>query len=467
MMSEAWAMLNGQILYKDIYHAHPIFQFFIFIPFFILFDNNVVPHVIKFFNIILIFLGAILINKLAFKLYKSRLLSFFGAVLFSSYLGYFQWTQSSYGEFYALFPIIAAALLLYDINYIEKNKILYAGILCGIAFFIKQTSFFDILALIVIFLISNKYPHKWKLLTILLGGIFISFMVAMIYPLYNSSFYETIQSIFFHNIISYANYSSYNFLEKFPKLFLTFFYQFKYIKHLIFFNDYIFYIFLLTIIFSIIFIIFGFVQNKNNKYYQVQCILCSLIWIVMVLIGIVFIGRFYGHYLVQISIPFVFLILSLIYSFPLFLRHFYIIIGTILILIFSIVTFYSFIATNVFSPDAVKKSEEISQYISNITNNKDTIFLYKESALDIFYLSKRLSANGIYMFQDMDSAHTNDKTSENKFRSKLLINKPKIIITGSLATSNGSTFELFMQKLINANYALKTEIRGSKIFLLN
>ena len=34
MMSEAYAMMQGQVLYRDIHQIHPLFQFFIFIPFF-------------------------------------------------------------------------------------------------------------------------------------------------------------------------------------------------------------------------------------------------------------------------------------------------------------------------------------------------------------------------------------------------------------------------------------------------
>src|SRR3990172_3321611 len=69
MMSESWAMTQGQVLYRDIRQIHPPFQFFIFIPFFYLLPVHIVPFAVKLMNLLLVLLGTFLIRRMIFKIY--------------------------------------------------------------------------------------------------------------------------------------------------------------------------------------------------------------------------------------------------------------------------------------------------------------------------------------------------------------------------------------------------------------
>src|SRR5262245_33634396 len=82
MMSQAWAMTQGQVLYKDIYHIHPLFQFFIFIPFFFALPNSIVPFAVKSMNLLLVYLGAILMRKTIVGIYRDSWTANLSALLF-------------------------------------------------------------------------------------------------------------------------------------------------------------------------------------------------------------------------------------------------------------------------------------------------------------------------------------------------------------------------------------------------
>jgi hypothetical protein len=113
MMSQAWAMTKGQILYRDIFQIHAPLNFLVFVPFFLAFKTAVAPHAIKFMNMLLIIFGALMVRKIAYRWMGDRLLACLAACVFANYFPSNNEFSSSFGEFYLIFPILLSIPLLF------------------------------------------------------------------------------------------------------------------------------------------------------------------------------------------------------------------------------------------------------------------------------------------------------------------------------------------------------------------
>jgi len=197
---------------------------------------------------------------------------------------------------------------------------------------------------------------------------------------------------------------------------------------------------------------------------------CSVLWIALVFFGVTIVGRFYPHYLIQFVSPLILLYCSSLVRMPSFLRK----IMVAMIVVFCLIANSQFfLRQQEYRPQVLKRverSEAIAQYIRKNSKESDGLFLYEEHSLDIFYLARRLSPNGIYMYIDMDSAHTNDLEAERKLRLKLQTSLPRVIVWGpgvpqEFPTSR-STAPIFFSELVQKHYRLQKEIRKAKLYFL-
>lgn len=142
MMSEAWAMTQGEVLHRDIIHLHPLLQFALFVPFFLLLPPDAAPHAVKGFNALLALGGAWLARGLVRSWNGDAGAARAAGLLLLWLLGR-PWALSSYGEFYTLFPALLSLWLLG----LPRPPFAVVGALWGAAFFVKQTAAFDAAAL--------------------------------------------------------------------------------------------------------------------------------------------------------------------------------------------------------------------------------------------------------------------------------------------------------------------------------
>ena len=99
----------------------------------------------------------------------------------------------------------------------------------------------------------------------------------------------------------------------------------------------------------------------------------------------------------------------------------------------------------------------------------DRIFLYGINNLDVFYLSGRLSNNGIYMYIDMDSTHINDEELEASKRREFAAHPPALMIVNSSSNFHKNTTrsaEDFFMALIRDRYNLRKSIGGADFYFL-
>src|SRR5262249_13151146 len=112
MMAQAWAMTRGEVLYRDLPQIHGVLSMAIFVPFFSILNAAAAPHAIKAMNLALVLLGAFMIRGIARRWLVNEPSALLAAMIFVFALGGL-WAMSSHGEFYTIFPTVAAAALLF------------------------------------------------------------------------------------------------------------------------------------------------------------------------------------------------------------------------------------------------------------------------------------------------------------------------------------------------------------------
>ena len=112
IMAQAWAMTRGEVLYRDVPQIHGVLNLAIFVPFFSIFSATAAPHAIKAMNLALVLLGAFMIRGVARRWLVNEPSALLAAMIFVFALGRL-WAMSSHGEFYTIFPTVAAAALLF------------------------------------------------------------------------------------------------------------------------------------------------------------------------------------------------------------------------------------------------------------------------------------------------------------------------------------------------------------------
>ena len=154
MMSQAWAMTQGQVLYRDTFQIHPVLNFAIFYPFFRLLPADAAAHAVKLFNLVLVALGAFGVYALVRRWTGDPWAALLAGTLLAHYLGS-RWGLSSYGEFYILLPVLATAWLLFVRERTSTPSLVLVGALWSLSFFIKQVALLDAAALYLSYLLFD------------------------------------------------------------------------------------------------------------------------------------------------------------------------------------------------------------------------------------------------------------------------------------------------------------------------
>ena len=465
LMSISWAMTQGQVLFKDIPQFHPIFHFFIFYPFFAFFDPDIVPYLIRIFNILYIAGVVYVLMALVYRVFRCYWTSFLAGVMMIFYFGYYSWALSSYGEFYTLLPILYSFLLIVRNTIMNRNTAVFIGILWGIAFFIKQVAVFDAIGGLFVFFVFNKQNSLKKMKNSLnfVYGFLISMLVAFLYPLLHSSVYCSFDSMILSSVISYSTKNSSGFLNAFEIL-CRFYWILKTVIAQVT-NESVFALIGLCFLFFWMGIsrVINYEENKE----EFSFFWGVVFWFLCVLFGISLIGRYYTHYAIQSLPPFIILFCFLIKRLFKGSRYTLIFFFSFYFMILNFELFKNDLDKNGFYyvPEKVKNSLKIAAVVKELCNPKEQIFLLWHEDLDVFYLSQRLSNNGIYMFLVMDSRHTNHLKTENVRKEIFINNLPKLIIAGNHQPISSCTpIQTFLTKIIAEKYKLIKEIGTTKIY---
>jgi hypothetical protein len=189
----------------------------------------------------------------------------------------------------------------------------------------------------------------------------------------------------------------------------------------------------------------------------------AAIWMACILLGIAIQGRYYPQYQIPLVAPLVLFYCSWLYTLQSKLRRFAIVFAFSACMCWAGALFIENVSFHPSEQLVTREAKLISKFIRENTRQEDTIFLLENYNLNIFYLSERLSPNGIYMYIDMEAKHTNDPMAEAKFRERLRNNLPKVIVRGPGPRTTYPVKD-FVVGLINEHYELRAEIAGAEIY---
>jgi hypothetical protein len=453
MMSEAWAMTRGQALYRDIPQFHPILNFAVFLPFFAWLKPAAAPHAIKGLNALLTLGGAWLTRRLALLWTRDRDCAIAAALLFVALLGR-DWSLSSYGEFYLLFPVLLAAVLLQA----RSPRWLFVGLLWGTAFFFKQVAAFDAAALTSAVLLTRRRPagESARSLAAAAAGGAMVLAAASCYFAWNGILADAARSTFLRPF-DYRALPGLSFWRR-ASLFR---------EHMLVPVVHAFWPCGILGAGAIAAAAWSRVRKAPRGI--MEPLLLCLAWFVGDLLGIWFVGKMNFHY-AMVLIPSACLLAVLCLRaapprFRTFARR-------------GLAAFLFFAAAMQSAPrlrdliahggtDAeVDVSARLSAFARTHTRDDDRIFLYGIRNLDVFYLSERLSSNGVYMFIDMEAPHMHDEALEARLRRDLLDHPPALIIADLAARLPGSSSGArdFISALIRERYGPLAALGATVIY---
>jgi len=178
-----------------------------------------------------------------------------------------------------------------------------------------------------------------------------------------------------------------------------------------------------------------------------------LIWSGAAFLEILSIGRFYNHYMMAL-IP----SLSLACGYwmeGLDRRSLLALAGGVLTMIYAIgaLQFALNMAEDGAHPSKVRDSQAIAAYIRAHTQDSDRIFSYRFRNPDVFYLSGRLSNNGIYEYPDMCVANMKDPELARAKRAGFLSSPPAMIVMDPSISAYGcEDSDDFFTRVISEDY---------------
>lgn len=471
MMSQAYAMTRGEELYRDIFQIHPLLNIAIYIPFFAVLSPEWVPHAVKLFNLFLVGAGGILVYRMCRRWSGSETAALIGAVMFVFTLGR-RWALTSFGAFYTIFPILLSVDLLFLRGKPDRKAYAQCGVLWGLAVFMKQVAVFDIAALLLCLLILQRRSlsdFRTAALFSLLGFSAVTGVVAL-YFLSRGTLIDALQASVLRPIFGYA--------QAWPAQPGDFVQARKGLLEQALQQIYI--TFPLPLFAMVCGLgrallegaarrgIFPEDPGSENDDRARAFFWILLVWMGADLLGILFIGRFYPNYLLAM-VPG--LCLAAVYwAAGLGERPLRSLAAGILLVLFGIAIFQfaRSVKEGGWMPYKVRRSKAIAAHIASHTREEERIFLFQYAGTDVFYLSERLSNNGVYLWIDMCDGHIKDTAAAESLREKFLRNLPTLIVTEAKGgvPRGCELMKDFMEKVLAGSYERAATLYDANIFML-
>ena len=116
----------------------------------------------------------------------------------------------------------------------------------------------------------------------------------------------------------------------------------------------------------------------------------------------------------------------------------------------------------------VRGSTMLAQIVRRGTRPEDRIFIYGIKNLDVFYLSERLSANGVYMYLSMEDSFLHRPELVDLYRRRLLEHPPELLVANASPAFNGASpaTMAFFSGLLRDRYALTDTLGEAAVYRL-
>jgi hypothetical protein len=451
MMAQGWAMTRGEVLYRDLPQIHGVLNMAIFVPFFSIFNAAAAPHAIKAMNLTLVLLGAFMIRGIGRRWLANEPSALLAAMIFVFALGRL-WAMSSHGEFYTIFPTVAAAALLFfpPPRMRLPYRMLAVGALFSTALFIKQVATFDAAALTLTWLAVSPEDRRQKLQALgwsLLGALVIVAAIAAYFFAHGAEI-EWIDSMF-SRVLHYTEASDGSRAALLLELVQAVVGAFAPA--------------VLAVAAGVMFLF----TSDERRSAEGRFFLALLAWLAGSTIAIIATGRFYDHYLLQLIPPTSLASVYIISRMPPAVSR-AVVFGTgTLLFAYAALSGGSRLATlraTGWIPAEVQKSRALADAVRAYTRDDDRIFIYQAVNLDVFFLSGRLPAAGITMFIEMAEEHMGDVQLSMAKRRSLAEQPPALILFGKEQWWHIPVSEAFFRGLLQQSYERVAEVEDVALY---
>jgi hypothetical protein len=416
-MSIAHSLNHGRVLYVDAWDHHTFLDILFFQQIFRLFPPETAPKAIHFINILILIGITWGIFWITWKETKSVAAGFA-----ASFVAVFLFAQpafrSSHGEFYHSATALAAFALLRG-HVLIRGRFVAVGALLAIGFFIKQTAAFDAVALLGIHILDTPWHEAGRrdLARALLGiaaGVTGVTGACALYFWHQGAMGEAWEATF-ADAFRYSTGASLR--ETTAKYGGAAREEFTAAAGLHW---------LLTA--GILLSYFRLFQKREARSDFGRA---AWIWLGSVAAGIVFIGRFYEHYLIQWVVPLSFVIgFGLSTLSPLFRTPLTVVFGLL-----SCVPVVLLPRVDGFVNSPANRVEQIipiKDYIKKHTVPGEGIFLYRNSALCLYFLTERFPPTKNYMDHQFLPENRDGPHLLAEAMKALAERPPKLVIVGEL-----------------------------------
>jgi hypothetical protein len=445
-MSIAHSLNHGRTLYVDAWDHHTFLDILAFQQVFRLLPPQIAPKAIHLINILIVIAICFLIFNLAL-----RLASSFAAALFSAFVASFlfshEFFRSSNGELYhSLTSIVAFAL--YFLAERSRLKLIVIGLLLAAGFFIKQSAVFDIGAFLVIhwFCVRQNgrsvgdYARDLAWLGV---GAAVVVLFSVTYFVWHRSLREALYGTFLDAFIYSTGGGFSDTLDRYEPT----------IKSEMSFLFHLHWLITAALVLACLCLFKRRLDPRASVLGQ-----AAFVWLAFVLVGIMSIGRFYHHYFIQLITPLSLVCAYAVAVLPGKCRVWAVTAGFLLLYVHPILfpKINDFISKAEYDPGAITR---VAAFLRTNTRPGETIFLYKNSALCLYFLSERFSPVKTFMESQMLSEHKDGPALLAEGLRRWKDNPPQFIVTGQLPYSIPE-----MDALLNQDYRLHTKIGVFQIY---
>jgi hypothetical protein len=445
-MSIGHSLNHGRTLYVDAWDHHPFLDILAFQQVFRILPPEVAPKAVHLINILIV----VAISLLIFCLPR-RLTSSFGPGLFGACVALFLFPRgafrSSHGEFYHSLTSLAA-FALYLMTKRSPLQLAAIGLLLATGFLIKQSAIFDVGAFLAIHGLSGwrggKGVRNYARDLVWLGaGAGTVVLLSIAYFAWHGSLREAVYGTFLDALVYSTGSGFHDTLDRYGKTAES---EFGFLLHLHW-----------LITGAIVFAYFCLLLRRQDEGAR-RLGEAAMLWLAFVLAGIMCIGRFYEHYFTQVIAPLSLVCAYAVASLPRWGRFPVGWAGLVLLYLNPIL----YPQLNEFMGRAENDSRDIQRVAAFLRANTrpgETVFLYRNSALCLYFLSERFPPVKTFMESQMLAEHKDGPALLTDGLKRWKQNPPRFIVTGQLKHVIPE-----IEELMNRDYRPHAKIGAFQIY---
>lgn len=439
------ALNHGRTLYVDAWDHHTFLDILYFQQLFRLFPAEWVPRMVRIGNAMVVMSLCLLVYAGVARISRMRAWGVAAAVVCGYLLGC-PWALSSHGEFYHALPVALAFYWTFT-GHQGRRSLLLVGALFAVGFATKQTAAFD-LAAFVLLIVGNRLTgartrvgpkatgeraampsESSTLLTMLqpllwllvgFGGITL---LCILYFLYHGSLSAAVYMTFVDPLVYATGRGPGETLGKYAGA----------LTGMLNYASQVSWIITGGMAVSLVLLLVHCVTARPADT-ATRLAMGAGVWLAVDALGLMLIGRFYAHYLVQLVVPAAIFSTSFLLHVkkPAFATGLGVVFGGLLL----VSAVQRWLDPRRQPPDG--SWEDVRKTVAFVRANtgpQDGIYLYQDGALCLYYLSERFPPTQVFMDHQLLPENKDAPGLLKTALASLAARPPKFIVVGNLGRS--------------------------------